>query len=212
MAWRSPEAALSKGPPDQEAEPYCSTGIVLPNQDPCQILPTSWTLGRNMKKAVMSAMVATGAVALTVSLAPMAMADPQSDRSYYGTWELKAWNVDGTEITCPGTLPAPPPAPAIECKGGEFLKLTKGSRYRSNLSVFQSQKHPKGDFGILKLANSPTRTIVFYSDSTRADPRAYNLEMRKDAGGRDSMVISLEFSAGPERDTTIEMLFSRKAN
>jgi hypothetical protein len=165
-----------------------------------------------MKKAMMSAVIATAAIALAVSSAPISASAAQSDRGYYGTWELAAWNIDGTNVDCPGKLPVPPPAPAIECKGGEFLKLTKGSRYRSNLSVFQTMTHPKGSFGVLELPSSPTKTIVFYSDSARQDPRAYNLKLSKGADGRDSMIISLEFSAGQGKDTNIKMIFSRKAN
>ena len=165
-----------------------------------------------MNRAILNGILATGIVALTATLAPPSATASPADGNYVGTWVLTGWNVDGTDIDCPGKLPVPPPAPAIECGGGEFLKLTKGSRYRSNLSVFRTQLHPKGDFGVLQLPNSPTRTIVFYSDTARRDPRAYNLEVTKGRGGRDSMVISLEFSAGAGKDSLIEMIFSRKAS
>ncbi|MSW93712.1 MAG: hypothetical protein F2806_02100 [Actinobacteria bacterium] len=165
-----------------------------------------------MKKAIMRAVIATGAIALAVSSAPISTAAAQSDRGYVGTWELKAWNIDGTSIDCPGKLPVPPPAPAIECKGGEYLKLTKNSRYRSNLSVFQTRTHPNGSFGVLDLLNSPTKTIVFYSDTARKDPRAYNMDFKRGSNGLDSMVISLEFSVGPEKNTYIKMIFTRKAS
>lgn len=165
-----------------------------------------------MKRAGIRTFIAVTAVALLVSAAPVASAAPQSDRSYVGTWELAAWSVDGTTVDCPGTLPAPPPAPSLECSDGQFLKLTKNSRYTTNLSVFRSMKNPTGDYGVVKLANSPTRTIVFYSDAPRADPRAYNLKMRKDAEGRATMVISLELSVTPDKDSYVEMIFRPKTS
>ena len=64
----------------------------------------------------------------------------------------------------------------------------------------------------MKLANSPTKTIVFYSDTTRADPRAYNLKMGKDDEGLPTMVISLDLSVAPGKDSYIEMVFRSKSS
>ncbi len=161
---------------------------------------------------VKHALAAAGVIVMLMAAAPVSSAAPQSGRGHLGTWELAAWTVDGTTIDCPGKLTLPAPAPAIECKGGEFLKLSKRSRYSSNLSVFETMRHPTGDYQVVRLANSPTRTIVFYSDSARRDPRAYNLQFSKGEDGRDRMIISLEFSAGAGRDSFIEMVFDRSAN
>ena len=94
----------------------------------------------------MRTLAAAAVVAVVVGGAPMSSAAPASGRGHLGTWELAQWNVDGTVIDCPGKLTLPAPAPAIDCKGGEFLKLTKGSRYTSNLSVFETMRHPTGDY------------------------------------------------------------------
>lgn len=164
-----------------------------------------------MNKNVLRTLAAAAVVTAVVGAAPVSSAAPASGRNYLGTWTLVEWNVDGTVIDCPGKLTLPAPAPSIDCTGAEFLNLTKGSRYKSNLSVFEKMMHPTGDYEVVRLNNSPTRTIVFYSDSARRDPRAYNLQLSKGEDGRDRMIISLEFSAGAGRDSYIQMVFDRSA-
>lgn len=53
----------------------------------------------------------------------------------------------------------PPPAPAIECKGGEYIKLKTNYEYKTNLSIFKMALLAEGDFDILQFAHAANKTI-----------------------------------------------------
>jgi hypothetical protein len=157
---------------------------------------------------------AAAVVAGTALMAAPAAQAAQADSGYYGTWNLTAWKIDGKIVNCPGKVPLPPPAPTIECKGGETLKLRSNNTYKSTLDVIRMESHG-GEFEVTKFATNKYRTIIFQSFDVKEDPSPYQLQFqgKTSAGTPKTMVISTRISPGPGQDKVlISMVFSRDAN
>lgn len=157
-------------------------------------------------------MGASGAAAIVASAALVAAPAAQADGQYYGTWTLTAWKLGSQTVPCPGKLPLPPPAPTIECKGGEILKLKSNYRYKTNIPAF-SRSSSTGDFEILKFPNRPHHTILFDSDRAGDDARAYDVRLQGfGEGAPKKMVISLNVSIGGGEAVPLKMIFRRDAD
>jgi hypothetical protein len=129
----------------------------------------------------------------------------QADGSYYGEWTLTTWKLGKERIDCPGSLPLPPPAPTIECKGGETLTLKPGYRYETTIPAFEGS-FGTGYFATLKFPGAKAKTIVFDSDDAKDDPRAYQMKLiGMSSGTANKMVIFLAVGSGP----VIKMIFRR---
>jgi len=156
---------------------------------------------------------ASGAAAVVAGAALMAAPAAQADGGYYGTWNLTAWKLDGKITNCPGKIPLPPPAPTIECKGGETLKLKADYTYKSTLDVIRMESHG-GEFEVTKFPTNKYRTIIFQSFDVKDEPSPYQLQFqgKTSAGTYNKMVISTRLSPGPGQDKVlISMVFSRDA-
>lgn len=165
-----------------------------------------------MKTAMKRALGASGALALAASAALIPASAAQADGAYYGAWTLTAWKLGGQTVNCPGKLPLPPPAPTIECKGGETLELKSGYRYKTTIPAFRGASG-KGDFEVLKFPNRKSKTIVFDSDDAQDDPRAYQMKLQGYGSGTPKkMVIFMSIGTGAGQDTMIKMIFRRDAN
>jgi hypothetical protein len=115
-------------------------------------------------------------------------------------------------VDCPGSLPLPPPAPSISCKGGETLQLKSGYRYKTTLDVFRGATG-KGDFDILSFSDRAHKNIVFDSDDAQDDPRAYKVKFQGTGDGAPKkMVIYTSIGTGRGEDVMIKMIFRRDAN
>jgi hypothetical protein len=136
----------------------------------------------------------------------------QAYDGYYGTWKLTAWELDGKIINCPGKLPLPPTAPAIECKGGETLKLMSDNTYNSTLDVIRMESHG-GEFKVIKFKTNKYRTIIFQSYDVKDEPSPYrvNFQDKTSAGNYKKMTVSTSISMGPGEKTPIAMIFGRNA-
>jgi len=156
---------------------------------------------------------ASGAAAVVAGAALLAAPTAQADGGYYGTWNLTAWKLGGKIITCPGKLPLPPPAPTIECTGGETLKLTPDYTYKSTLDVIRMETHG-GEFTIVKFSTNEHRTIIFQSYDVKNDPSPYQVKFqgKTSAGTHKKMVVSTSISTGPGEKIPIKMIFRRDAN
>jgi len=156
---------------------------------------------------------ASGAAAVLAGAALIAAPAAQADGYYYGTWNLAAWKLNGKTINCPGVVPLPAPAPTIECKGGETLKLKQDYTYKSTLDVIRMESHG-GEFDIIKFPTNKYRTILFQSFDVKNAPSPYQLQFegKTSAGAPKKMVISTRLSPGPGQDkVAISMVFSREA-
>ena len=156
---------------------------------------------------------ASGAAAVLAGAALMAAPAAQADGNYYGAWTLTEWKINGKTIPCPGKLPLPPPAPPIECKGGEYLELKSGYTYKTNLEVFGRYLANKGEFDIIQFPQAKNKTIVFDATGDENDPRAYQVKFQGQAssGGPKKMVIFVSANR-PGEDNTIKMIFRRDAD
>ena len=156
---------------------------------------------------------ASGAAAVLAGAALVSAPSAQADGDYYGTWNLTAWKLNGKTINCPGVVPLPAPAPTIECKGGESLKLKQDYTYKSTLDVIRMESHG-GEFDIIKFPTNKYRTILFQSFDVKDEPSPYQLQFqgKTPAGTPKKMVISTRLSPGPGQDKVlISMVFSRDA-
>lgn len=155
---------------------------------------------------------ASGAAAVVAGAALMAAPAAQADGGYYGTWTLTAWKLGNQTVDCPGSLPLPPPAPSISCKGGETLQLKSGYRYKTTLDVFRGATG-KGDFEIIGFSDRAHKNIVFDSDDAQDDPRAYKVKFQGTGDGAPKkMVIYTSIGTGRGEDVMIKMIFRRDAN
>lgn len=153
-----------------------------------------------------SLIIASGGILLGASAA-------QADGNYYGAWTLEAWKLGGTKIDCPGSLPLPPPAPAISCKGGEYLELKSNYRYKTNLEIFSALLLSKGNYGTIELPNAASRTIVFDADGDTNDPRAYQMKLQGTGqGAPKKMKIYVSVGMGGGKTVKVQMVFRRDAN
>ena len=156
---------------------------------------------------------ASGAAAVVAGAALMAAPAAQADGNYYGAWTLTAWKIDGKKIDCPGKLPVPPPAPPIECKGGEYLELKSDYHYKTNLEIFGTYLLNKGDFDITKFPHSKYKTIIFDAPGDENDPRAYQVKFQgTSSGAPKKMVVFVSMATGGGKTTTVKMIFRRDAD
>jgi hypothetical protein len=165
-----------------------------------------------MNTALKRALGAGGALALAASVALVPATAAQADGQYYGAWTLTAWKVNGQTINCPGKLPLPPPAPTIECKGGEILELKSGYRYKTTIPAFKGNAG-KGDFTVFTFPNRKYKQIVFDSDDAQDDPRAYKMKLQGTGNGAPKkMVVWLSVGRPGGEDIVVKMIFRRDAN
>lgn len=155
------------------------------------------------------------AVALAMGSAILPATAALADGDYHGVWTLEAYKINGTKVTCPGSLPTPPPAPPIACKAGEYLKLKDNYRYRTTLSAFV-KANSTGDFGVIELdgghhhKGARMHTIVFDSDDANDDPRAYTMRLQGYGSGIPTkMVISIAVGVGGGKVVKTNMVFRR---
>lgn len=163
----------------------------------------------SMKRAISLAGAGITAAAAVVVPASAAMAHGD----YHGVWTLEAFKVNGTKVNCPGTLPAPPPAPQISCKAGEYLKLKNNYRYKTTMSAF-TNAYSTGAYDVIGLdGGHHHKAIVFDSSVDQDDPRAYNLRLQGYGSGIPTkMVISLGVNIGGGKVMKTNMIFRRDAN
>jgi len=157
---------------------------------------------------------ASGAAAVVAGAALMAAPAAQADGGYYGTWTLEAFKIGSQTVDCPGKLPVPPPAPAIECKGGETLKLKSDYTYKTTLDVFRGESG-KGDFEVLKFSTNDYHTIVFDSYDVKDNPRSYQVKFqgKTSAGTPKKMVVFSSVGTGPGSEPiVVKMIFRRDAD
>lgn len=160
-----------------------------------------------MKKTMKRALGAGGALALAASAVLIPATAAQADGNYYGAWTLTAWKLNGKTIECPGSLPLPPPAPAVECKGGEYVKLKSNYRYKTNINVLGRQQR-SGSFEVLKFPSAANPTIVLDSDVDADDPRAYQFKLKGSGSGLPKKLVIWSTEGG----ITLKMILRRDAN
>ena len=165
-----------------------------------------------MKKAMKRALGAGGALALAASAVLVPTTAAQADGGYYGAWTLTAWKINGKTIECPGKLPLPPPAPPIECTGGEYLELKSGYAYKTNLAVFGRFLLNKGQFDIISFSQSSKKTIIFDATGDENDPRAYQVKFQGTGDGAPKKMVIFTSTGRPGSETMIKMVFRRDAN
>ncbi|MEY4171534.1 MAG: hypothetical protein RLZ94_2607 [Actinomycetota bacterium] len=155
---------------------------------------------------------ASGAAAVVAGAALITAPGAQADGGYYGAWTLEAFKIAGKRVDCPGTLPFPPPAPAISCTAGEVLELRSDYTYKSTLDVFRGALG-KGNFDVVKFGNSHHKTIVFDSNVDTDNPRAYRMKLQgTGAGAPKKMVIFLAYNTPSGGQTKVSMILRRDAN
>ena len=166
-----------------------------------------------MRKALKRALGATGAIAVVAGAALLPATAAQADGNYYGAWTLDAFKIGGQEITCPGKLPVPPPAPSIACKGGETLELKSDYTYRTTLDVFRGESG-KGEFEVIKFSTNKYHTIIFDSYDVKDDPRSYQVKFQgtTSAGTPKKMVVFTSIGTGRGEATLVKMIFRRDAD
>lgn len=162
-----------------------------------------------MKSVVRKLLGVSAAVAVIAGGALVAAPAAQADGGYYGEWTLTAWKLGKQKIDCPGSLPLPPPAPTIECKGGETLTLKPGYRYATTIPAFEGSSG-SGYFATVMFPGNTVETIVFDSDDAKDDPRAYQMKLTgMSSGMANKMVIFVSVGTGRGEDTMIKMIFRR---
>ena len=156
---------------------------------------------------------ASGAAAVVAGAALMAAPAAQADGDYYGTWTLEGFKVGSQTIDCPGKLPFPPPAPTIECKSGETLKLKSDYTYKTTLDVFRGESG-KGEFEVIKFSTNKYHTIIFDPYDVQDDPRSFQVKFqgKTSAGTPKKMVVFSTIGTGPGQDVTVKMIFRRDAD
>jgi hypothetical protein len=156
---------------------------------------------------------ASGAAAVVAGAALMAAPAAQADGGYYGTWTLEAFKVGSQTIDCPGKLPFPPPAPTIECKGGDTLKLKSDYTYKTTLDVFRGTSG-KGEFEVIKFSTNEYQTMIFDSYEVRDDPRSFQVKFqgKTSAGTPKKMVLSRSALSVSGEEITVKLIFRRDAD
>ena len=156
---------------------------------------------------------ASGAAAVVAGAALMAAPAAQADGGYYGTWTLEAFKVGSQTIDCPGKLPFPPPAPTIECKGGETLKLKSDYTYKTTLEVFRGESG-KGEFEVIKFSTNKYHTMIMDSYDVQDDPRSFQVKFqgKTSAGTPKKMVLSRSALSVSGEAITVKLIFRRDAN
>ena len=155
----------------------------------------------------------TSAAAFVAGAALMAAPAAQADGGYYGAWTLEAFKIGGQQVKCPGTLPVPPPAPSISCKGGEMLELKSDYTYKTTLDVFRGESG-KGEFEVIKFSTNKYHTIVFDSYDVKDDPRSYQVKFqgKTSAGTPKKMVVFSSIGTGRGEPILVKMIFRRDAD
>lgn len=152
----------------------------------------------------------TGTLIIAGSAALLGATAAQADGNYYGAWTLEAFKINKNTIKCPGSLPLPPPAPPISCKGGQYLELKTNYDYKTNLQIFSQSNLDKGSFDIIQLKNSPYKSIVFAADGADNDPRAYQIKFSGNSSGMPTKMVIFSGPEGPDGKTTmVKMVFRR---
>lgn len=165
-----------------------------------------------MRMSIKRGVAIAGALGVVAGLALLPAQAAQADGAYYGAWTLEAFKVGGDKVDCPGTLPFPPPAPPISCKAGEILELRSDYTYKSTLDVFRGALG-KGNFDVIKFANSSRKTIVFDSNSDTDNPRAYRMKLQGiGSGAPKKMVIFLSYNLPSGDRLKVSMILRRDAN
>ena len=156
---------------------------------------------------------ASGAAAVVAGAALMAAPAAQADGAYYGAWTLEAFKIGSQTVDCPGKLPFPPPAPPIECKGGETLKLKSDYTYKTTLDVFRGESG-KGEFEVIKFSTNQYHTIIFDSYDVKDDPRSYQVKFqgKTSAGTPKKMVVFSSIGTGGGEAVLVKMIFRRDAD
>ena len=156
---------------------------------------------------------ASGAAAVIAGAALMAAPAAQADGDYYGTWTLEGFKIGSQTVDCPGKLPFPPPAPPIECKGGETLKLKSDYTYKTTVDVFPGDSG-KGEFEVIKFSTNKYHTIIFDPYDVQDDPRSFQVKFqgKTSAGTPKKMVVFSTIGTGPGQDVTVKMIFRRDAD
>ena len=166
-----------------------------------------------MHSTLKRAAAVTGSLIIAASATLVGASAAHADGTYYGAWTLTAWKLGSKTIECPGSLPLPPPAPAISCKGGEYLELKTNYRYKTNLAIFSRNLLSKGDFATVELPNAASRTIVFDADGDDNDPRAYQIKFSGSSSGMPTkMVIYTAVGVAAGKSMMVKMIFHRDAN
>ncbi len=156
---------------------------------------------------------ASSAAVVVAGAALMAAPAAQADGGYYGTWTLEAFKVGSQTIDCPGKLPFPPPAPTIECKGGETLKLKSDYTYKTTLEVFRGESG-KGEFEVIKFSTNKYHTMIIDSYDVQDDPRSFQVKFqgKTSAGTPKKMVLSRSALSVSGEAITVKLIFRRDAN
>lgn len=156
---------------------------------------------------------ASGAAAVVAGAALMAAPAAQADGGYYGTWTLEAFKIGSQTVDCPGKLPFPPPAPPIECKGGETLKLKSDYTYKTTLDVFRGESG-KGEFEVIKFSTNKYHTIIFDAYDVQDDPRSFQVKFqgKTSAGTPKKMVFARSALSVSGETIMVKMIFRRDAD
>lgn len=156
---------------------------------------------------------ASGAAAVVAGAALMAAPAAQADGGYYGTWTLEGFKVGSQAIDCPGKLPFPPPAPSIECKGGETLKLKSDYTYKTTLDLFTGESG-KGEFEVIKFSTNKYHTMIFDSYDVQDNPRSFQVKFqgKTSAGTPKKMVLSRSALSVSGEAITVKLIFRRDAD
>ena len=156
---------------------------------------------------------ASGAAAVVAGAALMAAPAAQADGASYGAWTLEAFKIGSQTVDCPGKLPFPPPAPPIECKGGETLKLKSDYTYKTTLDVFRGESG-KGEFEVIKFSTNKYHTIIFDPYDVQDDPRSFQVKFqgKTSAGTPKKMVFARSAVSVSGETIMVKMIFRRDAD
>ena len=156
---------------------------------------------------------ASGAAAVFAGVALMAAPAAQADGAYYGTWTLEAFKIGSQTVDCPGKLPFPPPAPTLECKGGETLKLKSDYTYKTTLDVFRGESG-KGEFEVIKFSTNKYHTVIFDPYDVQDDPRSFQVKFqgKTSAGTPKKMVFARSALSASGETIMVKMIFRRDAD
>ena len=156
---------------------------------------------------------ASGAAAVFAGVALMAAPAAQADGAYYGAWTLEAFKIGSQTVDCPGKLPFPPPAPTLECKGGETLKLKSDYTYKTTLDVFRGESG-KGELEVIKFSTNKYHTIIFDPYDVQDDPRSFQVKFqgKTSAGTPKKMVFARSALSASGETIMVKMIFRRDAD
>ena len=155
----------------------------------------------------------SGAAAVVAGAALMAAPAAHADGDYYGTWTLEGFKVGSQTIDCPGKLPFPPPAPTIECKSGETLKLKSDYTYKTTVDFFPGESG-KGEFEVIKFSTNKYHTMIFDSYDVQDNPRSFQVKYqgKTSAGTPKKMVLSRSALSVSGEAITVKLIFRRDAD